>query len=165
MAFYLGKGTDKALSIPLRRRQPGTQKPIDYISGVTTPKKKVIIPGQISEEQVTIPTTGGVAETTTEAQPEQSYTDRLLASLFGKEFETLRGAGQVGTENVMETLARQGLLGTGAVRDIASEQAWGTERNIADVLRAVEETRYTREQDALNQLLTYFFTTMGSWGQ
>jgi len=160
VAYFLGKGTDKEIGIPLKKK---TKPPSDYISAFNEPKKKIKIPGTISQEKITIP--GTEAATTTEAQPEQSYTDLLLASLFGKEFETLRGAGQVGTENVMETLARQGLLGTGAVRDIASEQAWGTERNIADVLRAVEETRYTREQDALNQLLTYFFTTMGSWGQ
>lgn len=98
-----------------------------------------------------------------EAQPE-SYVDDLMASLFGKGFETIRGIGGRSQEAVYDQLARQGLLGTGAATDVAREMAWQTERGITDLIRSMGEMRADKEQEAMNMLLQLFGMQSQAWG-
>ncbi len=98
-----------------------------------------------------------------EAQPE-SYVDELMSSLFGKGFETIRGVGGRSQEAVYDMLARQGLLGTGAAKDVAGEMAWQTERGITDLVREMGQMRADKESEAMNMLMAYLGMMSQSWG-
>jgi len=135
------------------RAQPGTIG----IPGAAVPTGEVTTPGTI---------TGPI---TPPARPieapvgEADWLDDLVAAMFGKGFETVRGVGGRTRESVFDALARQGLLGTGATKGVAQDIAWQTERGISDLMRGVEEMKYAREQESLNYLLQYLFSMMGAW--
>jgi len=63
------------------------------------------------------------------------YSDAVMRAMFGRDFERLRGVGGRGREEMINLLSREGLLGTGAARDIGEAQAWQTERGIGDLMR------------------------------
>ena len=146
MAYFFGKGSPRGFDWgrkPLEGMGEGElldwfggmeprQPPIPAIPGVTSPGISTVTPSPapgIAGEGV-----GGY--------------DALLDMLFGKGFETIRGIGERGRESLMyDTLAREGLLGTGAVADIGKEMAWGTERGIADLIRSMAEMRAGEEQE------------------
>ena len=190
MAYFLGKGMDGNMDdlFPglgankpdcLRRCQeqlsldPGFdyQGCVDGCGGmrvqpgeVTTPE--VTTPGTITGP-VTPPITGeeipfdpyGTAET----QPGTDWIDKLIAGMFGKGFEDVRGVGARTRESTFDALAREGLLGTGATKGVAQDIAWQTERGISDLTRWSEMWKYQQEQESMNQMLQYLFSMMGSW--
>jgi hypothetical protein len=100
-----------------------------------------------------------------EGEGGESYVDDLMASLFGKGFETIRGVGGRSRENVYDMLAREGLLGTGAAADVGREMAWQTERGITDLTRKMGEMRAGKEKEAMDMLMTYMGMMSQSWGQ
>lgn len=63
------------------------------------------------------------------------YTDEAIQAMFGKNFENIRDVGSRTAETGLSALQREGLMGTGASQDLASEAAWGTEKGISDLTR------------------------------
>jgi len=126
-------------------------------------------PGEtFTTPEVTIPTTPfEPIETEVPAEPVTGagtdWLDDLIAGMFGKGFETVRGVGGRTRESVFDALAREGLLGTGATRGVAQDVAWQTERGISDLMRGAEQWKYQQEQETMNQLLQYLFSMMGAW--
>ncbi|GAH85564.1 unnamed protein product [marine sediment metagenome] len=101
--------------------------------------------------------------TPTEEPTSSDWIDNLIAGMFGKGFETVRGIGGRTRESVFDTLAREGLMGTGAARGVSEDIAWQTERGISDLMRGVEQWKYQQEQESMNQMLQYLFSMMGAW--
>ncbi|MCK4384668.1 MAG: hypothetical protein KAW52_00250 [candidate division Zixibacteria bacterium] len=101
--------------------------------------------------------------TPTEEPTSTDWIDNLVAGMFGKGFETVRGIGGRTRESVFDTLAREGLMGTGAARDVSQDIAWQTEQGISNLMRGVEQWKYQQEQESMNQMLQYLFSMMGSW--
>jgi len=187
MAYFLGKGIDanmddlfprggnKAECLQRCREQLALDPGFDYqgcvdgcggmraqpAGGITrdqlTAPEVSIPPGEPPLEPVTEP---GI-ETPAEAEPTSDWIDKLIAGMFGKEFETVRGVGGRTREATFDMLARQGLLGTGAAKGVAGDIAWQTERGISDLMRWSEMWKYQQEQDVMNQIMQYFFG-MGS---
>lgn len=184
MAYFLGKGMDanmddlfpregnKAQCLQRCKEQLALDPGFDYQGcidgcggmraqpGETTVPGGVTIPGIITE-----PVIEPGIETPTEpvAGADTDWIDNLMTGIFGKEFETLRGIGGRTRESVFDTLARQGLMGTGAAKGVAEDIAWQTERGISDVMRWGEMWKYQQEQDVMNQMLQYFFSILGAW--
>lgn len=65
------------------------------------------------------------------------YSDAILRSIFGEGFEGIRGMGGRTREEMMDFLASQGLVGTGAGKGMAETQAWQTEKMLGDLRRDV----------------------------
>ena len=133
------------------RIQPGDATSVD--GGITIP------PGEPPFEPVEDP------NAVTPAEPEvgTNFLDDLIAGMFGKGFETVRGVGGRTRESVFDTLARQGLMGTGAAKGVSEDIAWQTERGISDLMRGAEQWKYQQEQESMNQMLQYLFSIMGAW--
>jgi len=127
--------------------------------GATTTSPEVGIGPEPPFEPVTEP---GI-ETPVEEGVSTDWIDNLVAGMFGKGFETVRGVGGRTRESVFDMLAREGLMGTGAARGVSEDIAWQTERGISDLMRGVEQWKYQQEQETMNQLLQYLFSMMGSW--
>ena len=128
--------------------------------GEITPSPEVSIPpGEPPFEPV--PDPGAVTPTAPEAGTD--WLENLMSGLFGKGFETVRGIGGRTRESVFDTLARQGLMGTGAAKGVSEDIAWQTERGITDLMRWGEQWKYQQEQESMNQMLQYLFSMMGSW--
>ena len=66
---------------------------------------------------------------------EPGYTDEAIQAMFGRNFENIRDVGARTAETGLQSLQREGLMGTGTSQDLASEAAWGTERGISDTMR------------------------------
>jgi hypothetical protein len=124
---------------------------------------KVGFPGEPPLEPVIEPGIEPGIETPTEEPTSTDWIDNLIAGMFGKGFETVRGIGGRTREGVFDTLAREGLMGTGAARGVSQDIAWQTERGISDLMRGVEQWKYQQEQESMNQMLKYLFSMMGSW--
>lgn len=189
MAYFLGKGMDanmddlfprgegrgKARCLERCKEQLALNPAFDYAGclegcggmriqpGETVTPGEVTIPGQISEEPVILPGEETLIEPTVEPKAETDWVDELMAGLFGKGFETVRGIGGRTREGVFDMLARQGLMGTGAAKGVAGDIAWQTERGITDLMRWGEQWKYGQEQDVMNQILQYFFGMGGMW--
>lgn len=187
MAYFLGKGMDGNMDdlFPglgankpdcLRRCKeqlaldPGFdyQGCIDGCGGMrVTPGQTTITPGVTIDEPpfepVTKPVTEPGIETPVTEEPTSDWIDQLIAGMFGKEFETVRGVGGRTREATFDMLARQGLMGTGAAKGVAGDIAWQTERGISDLMRGAEQWKYQQEQETMNQLLQYLFSMMGAW--
>ena len=160
MAYYLGKGINRPMDSDIfnlfRKTRQAAEVPENPLSIPATPATVPAVPEPIPKPT---PETGGETPTGTE-----NYADALLKSMFGMGFEdVMRGRGAGARESVYDMLAREGLLGTGAVKGVGQEMAWQTERGVADVLRGIEQVKYEREQDAVNRLLSLFFNLMGGW--
>lgn len=179
-AYFLGKGMNanmddlfprgrgsKGECLRKCREQLALDPGFDYngciegCGGMRIKPGETTTPGTVEEiEEITEPE---VIEPTIEPKVEANWLDDLIAGIFGKEFETIRGVGGRTREATFDVLARQGLLGTGATRGVAQDIAWQTERGISDLLRDVEQIKYGREQESLNMLLQYLFSMMGAW--
>ena len=187
MAYFLGKemtgnmddlfpdiGRNKANCLQRCKEQLALDPGFDYQGCVGQCAGMRVTPGEATiGGEVTTPgtITGPVVEPGIEpgietppepvAGTDTGWIDNLMTGIFGKEFETLRGIGGRTRESVFDTLARQGLMGTGAAKGVAEDIAWQTERGISDVMRWGEMWKYQQEQDVMNQILQYFFG-MGS---
>lgn len=139
------------------RVQPGETTVLGDVTGPGTITGPVIPPVVADEDRPFNPY--GTAET----QPGTNFLDDLIASMFGKGFEDVRGVGGRTREATFDMLAREGLLGTGAAVGKAQDVAWQTERGISDLMRGAEQWKYQQEQETMNQLLQYLFSMMGSW--
>jgi len=183
MAYFLGKGIEgnmddlfpdiggnKPDCLRRCREQLALDPGFDYQGCIDGCGGMRVTPGQVSPgAEVTIPgeITGPVVEPGIEPPTEEptstDWIDNLIAGMFGKGFETVRGIGGRTREGVFDTLAREGLMGTGAARDVSQDIAWQTERGISDLMRGVEQWKYQQEQESMNQMLQYLFSMMGSW--
>jgi hypothetical protein len=180
MAYFLGKGIDanlddlfpmgesKADCLRNCREQMALDPGFDYNACIEGCGGMRVTPGE-----VTIPETepfepikppgGSAGETPTTPGTDTNFLDDLIAGMFGKGFETVRGVGGRTRESVFDALARQGLMGTGAAKGVAQDIAWESERGISDLMRQAEMWKYQQEQEAMNQFLQYLFSMMGSW--
>lgn len=180
MAYFLGKeiagnmddllpdiGQNKGDCLQKCKEQMALDPGFDYNGCVEGCGGMRIQPGQPAP-QITTPgtiTAPAVTETPIEpvAQTDTNFLDDLIAGMFGKGFETVRGLGGRTRESVFDMLAREGLMGTGAARDVAQDIAWQTETGISDLMRGVEQFKYQQEQETMNQMLQYLFSMMGAW--
>jgi len=189
-AYFLGKGMDgnmddlfpglganKPDCLRKCREQLALDPGFDYQGCVDGCGGMRVQPGEVSGQgdvgfpgepplgPVTPPVTGEETpldlDGTADTQASSDWMDKLIAGMFGKEFETVRGVGGRTREATFDALARQGLLGTGATKGVAQDIAWQTERGISDLMRWSEMWKYQQEQDVMNQILQYFFG-MGS---
>lgn len=183
MAYFLGKGIDanlddlfpregeggKARCLERCKEQLALNPAFDYAGclegcggmrvrpGEVTTQGEVIIPGEIGGP---VPDPGAEPA---EVAAETNWVDDLMATMFGKGFETVRGIGGRTRESVFDVLAREGLMGTGATKGVAEDIAWQTERGITDLMRWGEQWKYQQEQETMNQMLQYLFSMMGAW--
>ena len=184
-AYFLGKGIDsnmddlfpregnKAQCLQRCKEQLALDPGFDYQGCIGRCGGMRVTPGQTTMGgEVTTPgkITGPVIEpgiepivTETEIGADTDWIDKLIAGMFGKGFEDVRGIGGRTRESVFDTLAREGLMGTGATRDVSQDIAWQTERGISDLMRWSEMWKYQQEQESMNQMLQYLFSMMGSW--
>lgn len=167
MPYFLGKNTnapldrgrfsldmgelDKLHETPVGRSTSRPIAPIDF-KPYTPPRERVPVAEMIAQPE------GGA-----DLQGE-SYVDELMASLFGEGFETIRGIGGRSREGVYDLLAREGLLGTGAAKDVASEMAWQTEQGISNLIRDMGKMRADKESEAMNMIMTWLGMTSNAWG-
>jgi len=177
MAYFLGKGMSanlddlfpdtggsKAECLQKCKEQLALDPGFDYQGCINGCGGMRVTPGEMP---LITETPAGTEEQLLPFAPvteEPDYLDNLIAGMFGKGFETVRGIGGRTREATFDALARQGLLGTGAATGVAQDIAWQTERGISDLLREVEEMRYGREQESMNMLLQYLFNMLGGWG-
>jgi len=63
------------------------------------------------------------------------YSDPMMSKMFGRDFDVLRQQGANRTSEAENFLSSQGLLGTGAAKDVMGDTAWQTERGIGDLMR------------------------------
>lgn len=141
------------------RVQPGETTPGEVSIGPEPPFRPVTEPGTAFGAPVTEP---GI-EAPVEEGAGENWIDKLIAGMFGKDFETIRGIGGRTREATFDVLARQGLMGTGAAKGVGEDIAWQTERGISDLMRWSEMWKYQQEQEAMNQMLQYFFGMGGMW--
>jgi len=66
---------------------------------------------------------------------ETGYTDEAIRAMFGRDFENIRDVGARTAETGLSALQREGLMGTGASQDLASDAAWNTEQGISNTMR------------------------------
>lgn len=189
MAYFLGKGmgsdmddlfsdigANKGGCLERCREQLALDPGFDYQGCVDGCGGMRVQPGQTQGDVTTPGTiTGPVTDPdatveppfdpygTAETQPATNFLDDLIAGMFGKGFEDVRGVGGRTRESTFDALARQGLMGTGAATGVAQDVAWQTERGISDLMRGAEQWKYQQEQETMNQLLQYLFSMMGSW--
>ena len=138
----------------------GPESPFEPVTEpLATPsgKKEVIRDGTVVPKDLYDP------DAPAEEVGEADWLENLMSTMFGKEFETVRGIGGRSREAVFDTLARQGLLGTGAAKGVAEDVAWQTERGITDLMRWGEQWKYGQEQDVMNQIMQYFFGMGQMW--
>lgn len=90
------------------------------------------------------------------------FSDAVLRGIFGRDFEKVRGVGGREREQMYDLMAREGLLGTGAVQDIAGERAWATERNIGNIMR---DLAISQEEKIKQDLLDYTRAGQDVFGQ
>jgi len=131
--------------------------------GQVSPGAEVTIPGEITGPVTPPGTEPGIETPAAEEPTSTDWIDNLIAGMFGKGFEDVRGIGGRTRESVFDTLAREGLMGTGAARGVSEDIAWQTERGISDLMRWSEMWKYQQEQDVMNQILQYFFGMGGMW--
>lgn len=184
-AYFLGKGMDanmddlfpregnKAACLESCKEQLALDPGFDYQGCINRCGGMRVRPGETTTTpgEVTIPAEPfePVAEPGIETPAEEGtgvgtdWLDNLIAGMFGKGFETVRGIGGRTRESVFDTLARQGLMGTGAAKGVSEDIAWQTERGISDLMRWGEQWKYQQEQETMNQMLQYLFSMMGSW--
>jgi len=89
------------------------------------------------------------------------YTKDMINSMYGKNFETLRGREAAQREGATRLLSREGALGTGEGREVLSDVAWNTEDAIANALRDIFiESEKQKKTDILNytQMANELFT-------
>ena len=178
MPYYLGKNTRSPLSRNLIGKDLASINEL-YKGYDQTPTTTSSLGRTIPVIGDVTPYTPGVAAPTvaTErvsgeqaiARPEEaevgggSYVDELMSAIFGEGFENIRGVGGRSREAVYDTLAREGLLGTGASQDVAKEMAWQTERGITDLTRDMTQMRADKEAEAMNMIMTWLGMNMQSW--
>ena len=190
MAYFLGKGmgsnmddlfpdigANKGGCLERCREQLSLDPGFDYQGCVDGCGGMRVQPGEVGAGgevtgpgTITGPVTDPNAVTETPFDPygtaEQTggnFLDDLIAGMFGKGFEDVRGIGGRTRESTFDALARQGLMGTGATRDVSQDIAWQTERGISDLMRGAEQFKYMQEQETMNQLLEYLFKMMEVW--
>ena len=156
MAYFFGKGANTGFDWGRKRDRGGTGED-DLLGMGQPPFTPTLTPGSVT------PFVPVVAETPAADEGVGGY-DELLDMLFGKGFETIRGIGGRSRESVYDALAREGMLGTGAMKGVASDVAWQTERGITDLIRNMAQMRSQDEQEAMNLMLTYFGMGQQGWG-
>jgi hypothetical protein len=65
------------------------------------------------------------------------FSDSLIRAMFGSNFDKIRGAERATRQQTMADLASEGMLGTGAARDILGNISWQTEKNVGDIQRDI----------------------------
>jgi len=63
------------------------------------------------------------------------YSDEAINAMFGKDFENIRARQPAIRESLINTLGREGQLGTGTALKALSNVGWMTEKNISDLAR------------------------------
>jgi len=180
-AYFLGKGIDanlddlfprgkeggKARCLERCKEQLALNPAFDYAGCIEGCGGMRVRPGETitpDETEVTLlEEEPVVTEPTVEPEAGTDWLDNLIAGIFGKGFETVRGVGGRTREATFDVLARQGLLGTGAAKGVAQDIAWQTERGISDLMREMEQIKYGREQETMNMLLQWLFGMGGMW--
>lgn len=160
MAYFFGKGARTPVLEEFLKRQQSVSQPSAL--PLTQPQPAPLMPAAtpLATPVATPAATPVVPEPAT---TQGSYIDELMSAVFGSEFENIRGLGGRTRESMFDFLAREGLLGTGAARDIAQETAWQTEKGITDLTRQMMQWREAEEQEAFGQLLQYLFGIGSMW--
>ncbi|MCK4823714.1 hypothetical protein KA005_48625 [bacterium] len=173
-AYFFGKGTNAGFDWGKRGREiagPGTMDMpagggFPGASGLNVPGLTPVMPAATPVVAPLVAPQPSVFQTPVipEAGPPSSdWIDNLVASMFGKGFETVRGIGERGRESVYDMMAREGLLGTGAAKGTAQDIAWQTERGITDLIREMAQMRSQEEKEAMNLMLTYMTMLQSGW--
>ena len=93
------------------------------------------------------------------------YTPEMMASWFGRDFSKIRGMETPYREDLLRTLGREGMLGTGEALTTMGKSAWDVERSISDLTRdlfmAGEEKKKQDLLDYTNLAQTLFGQGMG----
>lgn len=163
-AYYFGKGANAGFDWGRKKDRDGAgegmDEPLDprwaepsFMPSVTPS----IVAPVVTPSVVTPSPVPGV-----EGEGTGGY-DALLDMLFGKGFETIRGIGGRSRESVYDALAREGMLGTGAMKGVASDVAWQTERGITDLIRNMAKMRSEEEDEAMNLMLTFMALQQQGW--
>ena len=174
MAYYFGKGANAGFDWGRKKDRDGAGERADEPSpldprlaepsffpsvtpGIVTPSLPSPLTPSVVSPVVTPSPAPGI-----EGEGVGGY-DALLDMLFGKEFETIRGIGGRSRESVYDALAREGMLGTGAMKGVASDVAWQTERGVTDLIRNMAQMRKQEEDEAMNLMLTYMAMMQQGW--
>lgn len=89
------------------------------------------------------------------------FSDAAMRAMFGRDFEKIRGVGGRGREEMMDWLASEGLIGTGAGVGIPQAQAWKTEKAIGDLKR---DLMLGQEEQIREDLLGFTEAAQGLFG-
>lgn len=87
---------------------------------------------------------------------EPGFSEEAMSNIFGRNFETIRGLGDVTREQQLRGLGSQGLRGTPAEFGVARQTAEGTETNVSNIVR---DLFLLNEQQKRSDLLD--FTSAG----
>lgn len=63
------------------------------------------------------------------------YTEEMMANMFGRDFEKIRGREAANREMMTSLLSRGGMLGTGTELEQMGKLSWGTESQISNIMR------------------------------
>jgi hypothetical protein len=63
------------------------------------------------------------------------YTEEMMANMFGRDFEKVRGREAAQRETMTNLLSRAGMSGTGTELEQMGKIAWGTESEISNIMR------------------------------
>ena len=90
------------------------------------------------------------------------FSPEFMNTWFGKDYDRIRGTERIGREEGLRQLQTEGLIGTGASQDFASDLAWGTEKAVADLTR---EIFLANEQQKRSDLLDFTGAAGNIFGQ
>jgi hypothetical protein len=90
------------------------------------------------------------------------YSQEAIDAMFGQGFENVRGAGAATGNAITDTMAGQGMLGTGTAANMLNRNAWNTENDITNLGRDIMIANENKKKEDLINLSTAAQSLFGS---